>query len=282
VVLLSSSASSFGQDFEKQSKAVQILRDATNDICTKVDIAGKNSSYEARGEIDAAVGGVFKKITDLGVHGGGNLHDEEYKNVVQKDLADLLKHNMDCRRDVFDLLANKLLSTAAPTHNHTNIAKPSSLAELEPYVSLSSRIEFDGSRNKFKCDLNLQNTENRWIHIISLRIKWLEQVEPLDPNRRDPFDDLKLPDASDFSMSLGPNQSLSWEWEIPFRELDDIANGHIKYDLAAWLKYKDSANPNSVVHQTQLYEYANVDRESRTLYFYYRPKHNCVDNDCPK
>jgi hypothetical protein len=109
---LSIPVETFGaEDIEKSAKVLQIVRETTNEICTNVDINGKSSGYDVSGEINVAVAGVLEKVRELDVHGTGNLHSEEYKNVLQKDLAAVIERNIDCRQGVFNVLANKLLPT---------------------------------------------------------------------------------------------------------------------------------------------------------------------------
>ena len=65
IFLLIFSFSSFSQDVDLLRQATQIISDTTNDICTKVETDGKSQTYEISGDINAAVGGIIKKLRTL-------------------------------------------------------------------------------------------------------------------------------------------------------------------------------------------------------------------------
>jgi hypothetical protein len=107
----------YAQDpLQQHRDTIRIITHAANEVCSKVETIGSTSDYELSGEAKATVNIVLKRLADVGVRGSGTIRGSEYENVLQKDLAGVLKSNMDCKREVFNTLAATLLpKTPTPT-----------------------------------------------------------------------------------------------------------------------------------------------------------------------
>lgn len=99
-------------NLENQAKALVVIREFANDICGTMKTEGSNSSIELSGDAQAKLGGALSKILNLGIEGAAKYRSEEYKNVLQKDLAALIQKSTDCKLDVFKLLQAKMILSA--------------------------------------------------------------------------------------------------------------------------------------------------------------------------
>ena len=109
IALISFTAQSRAEGIALQKEALKEIRDTAADICANVDQEGYNRAFEVGGGVDAKVNGVIAQLADLGVNGAVKYKSQKFKGVLQEQLATALKTTSDCRRDVFDTLANRLL-----------------------------------------------------------------------------------------------------------------------------------------------------------------------------
>jgi hypothetical protein len=110
-------AALFGQpvaadNLDFQARALKIIREAAADICTTVKQEGDTQTVDLSGNVKAKLGGAVAKIAELGVEGAGKYKSEQYKNVLQKDLAEIIRRNTDCRLEVFRLLQEKMITSS--------------------------------------------------------------------------------------------------------------------------------------------------------------------------
>jgi hypothetical protein len=106
----------YGQlDFtlELQTKALKAIGDAAERICNSVSTTGNSSNIELSGKAKAELAGVIKSVADLGIEGAGKYQTGEYSNVLQKDLAQAIKSNADCRQTVFNTLVDRMIPSRA-------------------------------------------------------------------------------------------------------------------------------------------------------------------------
>jgi hypothetical protein len=97
--------------------ALGIIKDAADSICGTVRQDGSKTETDANGKlsVDANLnlGGVLKNVIGKLIAGGvstsGTITNENYQNVVRDQLASVISHNEDCRLEVFQVLASRLL-----------------------------------------------------------------------------------------------------------------------------------------------------------------------------
>jgi hypothetical protein len=106
-------------DFANQTAALEVIKNAANEICYTVPQEGSRSnillSGEARAELDSAI----SKVVNLGIKGAGQYESEQYKGVLQEELAATLRSSIDCKLDVFNKLVNKMLGWRPPASQST-------------------------------------------------------------------------------------------------------------------------------------------------------------------
>jgi hypothetical protein len=70
---------------------------------------GSRSNIQLSGEARTELNTAISKVIDLGIKGAGQYESEQYKGVLQDELAATLKSSIDCKLDVFNKLVNKML-----------------------------------------------------------------------------------------------------------------------------------------------------------------------------
>jgi hypothetical protein len=115
------SSSALGQANEKlamQRAALKDITDAAERICNSIPLNGTSQSAELSGQAKAEVNGVIKKVADLGVQGAGKYQTSEFSNVLQRDLAQAIQTNTNCKQTVFNVLVDRMIpaqSSASPS-----------------------------------------------------------------------------------------------------------------------------------------------------------------------
>jgi hypothetical protein len=106
-------------DFANQQAALEVIKKTASDICYKVEQEGSRSSTQLSGEARAELDNAIAKLLDLGIKGVGEYKTEQYKGVLQQDLATALRSSMHFRLDVFNTLVNKMLGWRPPASQST-------------------------------------------------------------------------------------------------------------------------------------------------------------------
>src|SRR5262249_62047213 len=86
---------------DDQTRALKVIGDAAERICSSVSTSGSSQNVELSGEAKAELAGVIKNVAELGIKGAGKYESADYNNVLQKDLAAIIKQNTNCRQTVF-------------------------------------------------------------------------------------------------------------------------------------------------------------------------------------
>jgi hypothetical protein len=106
-------------DFANQIAALEVIKKAAGDICYTVSQDGSRSNIQLSGEVRAQLNIAILKMVDLGIKGAGQYNDEQYKGVLQEELAATLKSSIDCKLEVFNKLVNKMLGWRPPASQST-------------------------------------------------------------------------------------------------------------------------------------------------------------------
>jgi hypothetical protein len=113
-ICISSSSIAQAQDAQvPQAAILREIRETANSICLTVEQKGRRDNAELSLDAEAKLNNVISKIIGLNVGAAGKLGTEQYEGVLQSELASTLMHTVDCRRDVFKVLADKLLPSAS-------------------------------------------------------------------------------------------------------------------------------------------------------------------------
>jgi hypothetical protein len=94
---------------DQQIKALDAIKQAAKEICNTVPPEGNSTNVELSADASAKLDGLIKKLANLGIGAAGKYTSEEYKGVLRKDLANLLKDNADCKLKVLTLLQDKMI-----------------------------------------------------------------------------------------------------------------------------------------------------------------------------
>jgi hypothetical protein len=109
-LLLSVDVTTAADNFEKQTKALNIIADFANRICETVPQTGTSGNVELSGKAKAELNELLKKIANLGIEGAAKYQASEWKGVLQQELAGQLNRSRDCKLEVFRDLKDRLLS----------------------------------------------------------------------------------------------------------------------------------------------------------------------------
>jgi hypothetical protein len=101
------------QSIGPQQAALKDIRDTADDICYTIPLAGERRDVHLSGEADAQLAGVISRVANLGIKGAAQFNNEQYRGVLREQLAATVKDSSDCKRDVFKLLVDKMLPSAA-------------------------------------------------------------------------------------------------------------------------------------------------------------------------
>ena len=88
---------------EDQEKALNVIADFADRICSNIRLEGSGSAVELNGEAKAELKGLLKKFANLGIGGTGKYEETAWSGVLQKDIAAILQKNVDCKLKIVDL-----------------------------------------------------------------------------------------------------------------------------------------------------------------------------------
>jgi hypothetical protein len=109
------------QDLMPQAKALQLIEDAANKLCTSIDTKVTADKLELTGEAKAVVSGVLSKLVNVGVDSAAKYQKSKSNGVLQQDLASAISKNDDCRLTVLEMLKDDLLVPPGRTNERGNI-----------------------------------------------------------------------------------------------------------------------------------------------------------------
>jgi len=118
---------------ESNEQALQEITNTADKICGIVAAKGETSTVAVKGQVNAELNGLAKRLANLGISGTGDITSSSYEGIVQQDLTSTLKDVRECKLKVFERLEEKLV--AAPQ-------KRSDL--LEHHESKCSNIDRSG------------------------------------------------------------------------------------------------------------------------------------------
>jgi hypothetical protein len=129
-----------------QKKALEVIIDFADRLCTTIPLTGSADNAELSGNAKAELSEVLKKIANLGIEGAAKYQTSDWQGVLQQDLAGQLNNSRNCKLEVFKDLKEKLL---APVDNPP-ITKPESRTEMRP-ESQSVSFVSPKSGEKIRC-----------------------------------------------------------------------------------------------------------------------------------
>ncbi len=119
--------------FGNQQRALALITDTADRICSVVHERGEASSSEAQGQVRAQLSGLAARLADAGVNVAGSISNGRYEGVLREQLADTLKNNVECKLNVFKSLQARLVPTlvveASPSQDSGTSQQPQQSAQ---------------------------------------------------------------------------------------------------------------------------------------------------------
>lgn len=117
----------------RQDEALRSIREFALEVCRTVNPSGKSDQIKVAAELRAGLPGLLKKLVNLGFDGGAEYQTQSYEGLLQKDLASMLRNEMQCRQTMAEKLIEKLIVSPAPAQRTlapgTKRTPPSSFAK---------------------------------------------------------------------------------------------------------------------------------------------------------
>jgi hypothetical protein len=109
-VAMACSRESHAQADNSQKQALDAITTAADQICAVIKTEGTSQGTKVTGAVTAELSGLAKVLTNLGVNGQLQSDTNQYVGLLQKDLPDALKTSSECKLQVFNKLADLMLS----------------------------------------------------------------------------------------------------------------------------------------------------------------------------
>lgn len=92
-----------------QKEALDLITETAERICRSPSTEGHDASLELTGAAKVELNKTLARLAGLGIEGAAKYKQSKYENVLQKDLAGVIRQATDCRRDIATKLIEKLL-----------------------------------------------------------------------------------------------------------------------------------------------------------------------------
>jgi hypothetical protein len=99
---------------DTRNRALTAITDAAEKICGSVPTSGEQDNVVVKGAVAAELGGLAKKLANLGISATGDITSKTYEGLLQGDLPAAIKDARGCKLHIFDTLQERLLSTQKP------------------------------------------------------------------------------------------------------------------------------------------------------------------------
>lgn len=97
---------------DRQKQALDIIAEFADRFCKNIPLVGVGDAVELSVQGKAELSGIVKKLAVLGLEGASHYQNSEYQGLLQKDLIEGLKSNVDCRIRIWGDLKSTLLASA--------------------------------------------------------------------------------------------------------------------------------------------------------------------------
>ena len=93
----------------REAAAIDLIARAADRICVAVNLTGTTSTANVKGEVNAQVSGLVKRLAFAGVGLSGARQTQTWSGLLAKDMAEAVHNTNECRQRVFDKLFDRLL-----------------------------------------------------------------------------------------------------------------------------------------------------------------------------
>lgn len=101
---------STADELDEMKKALDIISEFAEKLCKDVPITGSAENLELTGDAKAELNKILKKIADVGIKGAVKYQKSEYQGLLQKDLAQIITSERNCRLAVWNDLKMKIFN----------------------------------------------------------------------------------------------------------------------------------------------------------------------------
>lgn len=115
LALFLASHSATAADLPRVRQALDTISEFADDFCRTPALEGGRKEVELSGSAKAELNALLKKVADLGVEGVARYQTDEYRGLLQKDLANVVRDASNCRLEVWRDLKDKLVPTPSPS-----------------------------------------------------------------------------------------------------------------------------------------------------------------------
>lgn len=154
VFLMAMPSQSPSQDLASSAEALKLIREFADGLCQTVPIETSSDRLELSGSAKAELEGIIKRLANLGIEGAANYKSASSQNVLQKDLAEVLKESRNCRLQVWNDLKGKfqLGTGASPRSEKESPRAPTTqTSQLLTKRGLISTTRTDVAKTEMQC-----------------------------------------------------------------------------------------------------------------------------------
>lgn len=112
---------------DKQQAAIEAVRELLPLVCGEFPRGGSSQQFEIKGNAEAKVEGLVKKLIDLGIQGATEFKSEEYVGVLRSEVGQEIKSVRQCNEKIYNDMKALIVEGNSSVHinnkgdNNTNI-----------------------------------------------------------------------------------------------------------------------------------------------------------------
>lgn len=133
------------------------IGEAADRICVPVAQSGHTTQTAAKGNVQAGLSWLTRRLADLNLTGTGEIASTEYQGLLQNDLAATLGDIRKCKLHVFESLQRKLLPDVSPSGTLPSLRPP-----LEPVAGSPTPFGFQTMCRQLAPAANVQDILDRF------------------------------------------------------------------------------------------------------------------------
>lgn len=119
----------------KEARALNLISKMATDICGDAQITGSSHQAELKGQVDAKLNVLIKKLGDAKVGVAADYSEEAHIGVLRHQVLDAIKETTSCKRHVLDVLLDRLFQgSQARNGSTTDNAKTFGSSPAEAYL----------------------------------------------------------------------------------------------------------------------------------------------------
>ena len=133
------------QSLQQQKEALQLITESARSTCAEMPLTSTERKITLSAEATAKLGGLAKKLTDLGIEGAAAYSQKDAaRALLEGDILPAMKDQNACRLYIFDRLEKKLLNPAVKPNTRVSL-----LCEVpKPYDDIFS-VQWDDSDRSY-------------------------------------------------------------------------------------------------------------------------------------